>query len=144
MMRCKWMALIAVIALAMPLSARASGLFGCSNCGPGHGLFGGGFGHGGYGYGDGYGHGNHGCSHAGGNGGFGFFQRPFQAAPWYLYYPYDQHFQMPAPIGAPYFAPQAYANPAFNSYFPPAYGAPAPMPTAPVPAVPGTPIPAVK
>jgi hypothetical protein len=47
------------------------------------------------------------------------FQRPFQAAPWYLYYPYDQHFQMPAPINAPYYAPQAYGSPGLNPYFAP-------------------------
>ncbi len=136
MMRCKWILLAAVAALAIPVSARADGLFaGCKHCGGGHGgLYGGGYG------GGGYGGGNHGCAHAGGaRAGHGFFQPPFQAAPWYLYYPYDQHFQMPAPIGAPFFPPQAYAHPAMNTYFPP----PVP-PVAPIPAPAVVPIPAVK
>jgi hypothetical protein len=50
--------------------------------------------------------------------GHGFFQPPFQAAPWYLYWPYDSHFQLPAPISAPYYPPQAYGYPgAANPYF---------------------------
>ena len=109
-MRFKFVVLSAVIALALPLTACADGLFrGCNSCDGRIGLF----------------------HHAPppppqGHGGFGFFQPPFQAAPWYLYWPYDQHFQMPAPIGAPYFAPQAYANPMQNNYFPPAAAAPIP------------------
>jgi hypothetical protein len=49
--------------------------------------------------------------------GKGFFQPPFQAAPWYLYWPYDAHFQLPAPIGAPYYPPQGLGSP-WNPYFP--------------------------
>lgn len=48
--------------------------------------------------------------------GFGFFQPPFQAAPWYLYWPYDAHFQLPAPIGAPFQPPQHLGQP-WNPYF---------------------------
>jgi hypothetical protein len=48
--------------------------------------------------------------------GHGFFQPPFQAAPWYLYWPYDAHFQLPAPIGAPYYPPQNLNTP-WNPYF---------------------------
>ena len=29
----------------------------------------------------------------------------FQAAPWYLYFPYNAHFQTPAPIGGGYYPP---------------------------------------
>ena len=29
----------------------------------------------------------------------------FQAAPWYLYYPYNAHFQTPAPMFGAYYAP---------------------------------------
>jgi hypothetical protein len=165
MTRCKLIVLAAAAALALPMSARAEWLIrhGCTNCGTGgsggsaasggvvksgDGVYGG-FGKGGFGVDGGFGgkFGGHPCPKTAGgrNGkglglGLGFFQPPFQAAPWYLYYPYDQHFQMPAPIGAPYFAPQAFANPAMNTYFPPpAYGVP------PTPAVgPVTPIPAVK
>lgn len=64
--------------------------------------------------------------------GFGFMQPPFQASPWYLYWPYDQHFQTPAPIGAPHFAPQAYAHPSMNQYFGGGHGGALP-PGAPVP-----------
>jgi len=48
--------------------------------------------------------------------GHGFFQPPFQAAPWYLYWPYDAHFQLPAPIGAPFQPPQHLGQP-WNPYF---------------------------
>ena len=127
MMRVTFVLLSAVAALALPLSARAEGLLHhhCNSCGHGHGgLFGGHDGHGG--------HGGHGAPE--GHGGLGFFQPPFQAAPWYLYWPYDQHFQMPAPIGAPYYAPQAFAHPMQNTYFPPAATPVAPA-AVPIPAV---------
>jgi hypothetical protein len=62
-------------------------------------------------------------------GGFGFFQPPFQASPWYLYWPYDQHFQLPAPINSPYFAPQAYGHPGMHGHGPEAGHHP--MPPAP-------------
>ena len=44
----------------------------------------------------------------------------FQAAPWYLYFPYNAHFQMPAPLygdqmGGGYGAPQMGGG---NPYFP--------------------------
>jgi hypothetical protein len=56
----------------------------------------------------------------------GFFSRllgkqpmpAFQAAPWYLYYPYNAHFQTPAPIGGAFYAPPT-ANPyGANPFFP--------------------------
>ena len=31
----------------------------------------------------------------------------FQAAPWYLYWPYNNHFQTPAPLGGAYYGPPA-------------------------------------
>jgi hypothetical protein len=131
MMRWK-LAFVAI--LAMPLAASAEGhLFGKGDC-SGTGGFGAFGGMGGKGTGHGW-FGNHTCNNCTANGqwkGFGFFQPPFQAAPWYLYWPYDQHFQLPAPINAPYFAPQAYGNPAANPYFAPAVPPPAPTgPAAP-------------
>jgi len=124
MMRWK-LAIVAM--LALPLAASADGLLG-RGCGGGGCASGncGGFGHGIFA--------NQPCGRSAGDTGFkgfGFFQPPFQAAPWYLYWPYDQHFQMPAPINAPYFAPQAYGNPGNNPYF-------APAPTA-APRAPGAP-----
>ena len=56
--------------------------------------------------------------------GGGFFKKQplpaFQAAPWYLYFPYNAHFQMPAPLygdqmGGGYGAPQMGGG---NPYFP--------------------------
>ncbi|QEL18987.1 hypothetical protein [Limnoglobus roseus] len=41
-----------------------------------------------------------------------------QAAPWYLYWPYNAHFQTAAPLTGAYYAPPT-AAPA-NPYFPPA------------------------
>jgi hypothetical protein len=47
----------------------------------------------------------------------------FQAAPWYLYWPYNSHFMTPAPLfGAPSYGPPA-AGGMVNPYFP-AAGAP--------------------
>ncbi len=45
----------------------------------------------------------------------------FQAAPWYLYWPYNAHFQTPAPmISAPYYAPPGAGGGSYqiNPYFP--------------------------
>ena len=94
-----------------PPSFRQHGhLFGGHGGGAGMGGgMGGGFGGNGGGLGMGYGS---------PMAGHGLLQPPFQAAPWYLYWPYDAHFQMPAPINAPYYPPQAYGYPgAFNPYF---------------------------
>ncbi|OWK43829.1 hypothetical protein [Fimbriiglobus ruber] len=41
----------------------------------------------------------------------------FQAAPWYLYWPYDSHFQTPSPLTGPYYAPPASGG-LSNPYFP--------------------------
>src|SRR5262245_13425647 len=99
---------------------------GCANGNCGHGFGGGGGGIGGLferlcgGGGGCGGHGHDGHGGFGGNRppvdngplchGFGFCQPPFQAAPWYLYWPYDSHFQLPAPIGAPYYPPQQFGS----------------------------------
>jgi hypothetical protein len=40
-----------------------------------------------------------------------------QAAPWYLYWPYDGHFQTPAPVSAPPQLPPGYTLP-YNPYNP--------------------------
>lgn len=43
----------------------------------------------------------------------------FQAAPWYLYWPYNAHFMTPAPLaGAPFYAPPTAAGGLHNPYFP--------------------------
>lgn len=60
-----------------------------------------------------------------------FNNRPvptFQAAPWYLYWPYNAHFMTPAPLGAPFVPPPgvggAMMNPYFPSHAPHGYGYP--------------------
>ncbi len=45
----------------------------------------------------------------------------FQAAPWYLYWPYDAHFQMPAPLTGAFYGPPIGGNFPVNPYFAPAY-----------------------
>ena len=65
----------------------------------------------------------------------------YQAAPWYLYWPYDAHFQTPAPIQAPFNGPPIGGNFPVNPYFP-AHGGGGhygPMPGGPAPG--GFPIP---
>jgi hypothetical protein len=50
-----------------------------------------------------------------------FMKRPlpaFQAAPWYLYWPYNAHFQTPAPLTGPYYAPPYSGGALVNPYFP--------------------------
>jgi hypothetical protein len=63
-------------------------------------------------------------------------QPTFQAAPWYLYWPYDGHFQTPAPINAPIATPPVGGNFPVNPYFPaPAgYAGFGPIPGGPAPA----------
>ncbi len=47
-----------------------------------------------------------------------------QAGPWYLYFPYEAHFQLPAPVGYPFWpAPVTAASP--RDYFP--AGTPGPL-----------------
>ena len=123
MMRIKLIALAAAAVLALPMTASAFGLKGCSNCSGGGGgkLFGGGgcFNGNGLGKWAGKWEGkmkNQAPDPGPGKLGHGFFQPPFQAAPWYLYWPYDAHFQLPAPIGAPYYPPQNLNTP-WNPYF---------------------------
>jgi len=50
-----------------------------------------------------------------------FHRRPvptFQAAPWYLYWPYNAHFMTPAPIYGPYMPPPGVGGAMINPYFP--------------------------
>ncbi|QVL34497.1 hypothetical protein KIH39_11485 [Telmatocola sphagniphila] len=42
----------------------------------------------------------------------------FQAAPWYLYWPYDAHFQTPAPIYGAFYAPPQMGGFNAQPYFP--------------------------
>jgi len=51
----------------------------------------------------------------------------FQAAPWYLYWPYHQHFMTPAPMMGAYYGPPMGAG-MMNPYFPPAQVMPAQRP----------------
>ena len=104
----------AVVGLALSATADralAGGPKGCSNCGSG------GIG-------------------AGGPprtlfGGIGHKQLPaFQAAPWYLYWPYDGHFMTPAPVTGAFYGPPVSGNFPVNPYFPggaPGYGGPVPQ-----------------
>lgn len=57
----------------------------------------------------------------------------FQAAPWYLYWPYDGHFMTPAPIHGPFHAPPVGGNFPVNPYFPAPHGYYGPMPGGPAP-----------
>src|SRR5438128_1971133 len=58
----------------------------------------------------------------------------FQAAPWYLYWPYDAHFLTPAPVVAPFYAPPGPGNFPVNPYFPSPMGHYGPIPGGPAPA----------
>jgi hypothetical protein len=58
----------------------------------------------------------------------------FQAAPWYLYWPYDAHFLTPAPVRAPFYAPPGGGNFPVNPYFPAPAGYYGPIPGGPAPA----------
>jgi hypothetical protein len=58
----------------------------------------------------------------------------FQAAPWYLYWPYDAHFLTPAPVTGAFYGPPTPGNFPVNPYFPgPAYGHYGPIPGGPAP-----------
>ena len=59
----------------------------------------------------------------------------FQAAPWYLYWPYDAHFMTPAPVTGAFYGPPSPGNFPVNPYFPgPAYGyGYSPIPGGPAP-----------
>jgi len=63
----------------------------------------------------------------------------FQAAPWYLYWPYDGHFQMPPPGTAPSHRPPVAGNSRDNPYSRPRGGVYGPIPGGPPPA--GYPVP---
>jgi hypothetical protein len=59
----------------------------------------------------------------------------FQAAPWYLYWPYDGHFLTPAPVQGAFYGPPGPGNFPVNPYFPgPAMGGYGPIPGGPPPA----------
>jgi hypothetical protein len=65
----------------------------------------------------------------------------FQAAPWYLYWPYDAHFLTPAPVSGAFYGPPTPGNFPVNPYFPgPAFGSYGPIPGGPPP-MPGGPMP---
>ena len=54
----------------------------------------------------------------------------FQAAPWYLYFPYNAHFQTPAPMMCAFYAPPGGGMGGMvNPYFPAPQYAPTPMPS---------------
>lgn len=42
----------------------------------------------------------------------------YQAAPWYMYWPYDGHFLTPAPIQGAFYGPPVTGNFPVNPYFP--------------------------
>jgi hypothetical protein len=105
---------VALALLATADLARA-GDKGCAGCGHGGlgGLFGGGGGFGGGG-----------AAPRTMFGGHRNNQPAFQAAPWYNYWPYDAHFQTPAPVNGAFYGPPAPGNFPVNPYFPAAgYGA---------------------
>lgn len=53
----------------------------------------------------------------------------YQAAPWYLYWPYDAHFLTPAPVTGAFYGPPTPGNFPVNPYFPgPSYGHFGPIP----------------
>jgi hypothetical protein len=62
----------------------------------------------------------------------------YQAAPWYLYWPYDAHFMTPAPVYGQYFAPPTFGY-GGNAYFPMQH--PAYIPGSPINHYPMSPIP---
>jgi len=73
-----------------------------------------------------------------GNRGLFFRKHPvpaFQAAPWYSYWPYDQHFMTPSPLQGAYYAPPYAGGGMVNPYFPtpqpPAMAVPVPATTVP-------------
>jgi hypothetical protein len=75
------------------------------------------------------------CNARGGTHGAGG-KAAFQAAPWYLYWPYNAHFMTPAPLTGAYYAPPSTGAMLTSPYFPaqqPAQMAqPNAMPGAPV------------
>jgi hypothetical protein len=66
------------------------------------------------------------CQKNNGRGAHGY--PTFQAAPWYLYWPYNQHFMTPAPLMGAYYAPPSHGGTLVSPYFP------APQAAAPQPA----------
>ncbi|MBX9625205.1 MAG: hypothetical protein K2X82_15465 [Gemmataceae bacterium] len=57
----------------------------------------------------------------------------FQAAPWYLYWPYDGHFLTPAPVTGAFYGPPGAGNFPVNPYFPAPAGPYGPIPGGPPP-----------
>lgn len=137
----KWLIATAV-AVASLAGSEARAQSGCKDCG------GGGHGHvglPGHGFGGGasalptYGH-LSGMHRPGFGYGFGNQRRAglpvFQAAPWYLYWPYDGHFQTVAPMAyGAFYPPPAYTG---NPYLPGATGGY--VPGAPLPQFPVSPV----
>ncbi len=64
-------------------------------------------------------------------------QPVFQAAPWYLYWPYDAHFLTPAPVGGAFYGPPGPGNFPVNPYFPQPNAPHAPVPGGAAPYAPG-------
>lgn len=52
----------------------------------------------------------------------------FQAAPWYSYWPYMQHFQTPSPLQGAFYGPPYAGGGMVNPYFLGAYGPVVPVP----------------
>jgi hypothetical protein len=135
----KWL-IAAAVAVASLAGSEARAQHGCSNCGTGHGhghagLFSK-FGGGGHAL-PSYGHGA-GLHHGPGFGyGFGNTHRAslpvYMAAPWYLYWPYDGHFQTVAPMAyGAFYPPPAYTGNPFNPGGHAGYVPGAPLPQYPV------------
>ena len=105
----------AVAGLAVAASAAVAGAFekkGCATCGHGFG-----------GHKDkDHGHGYHPPTTLFG-GGHKNNLPTYQAAPWYLYWPYDAHFLTPAPVSGPFYGPPLTGNFPVNPYFPGPAGA---------------------
>jgi hypothetical protein len=136
----KWL-IAAAVAVASLAGSEARAQTGCSTCGHGHGL--------GHGLGHGFGGGGHSLpsyGHLAGlhtprfGYGFGNTHRAslpvYMAAPWYLYWPYDGHFQTVAPMAyGAFYPPPAYTG---NPYAPGGHAGY--VPGAPLPQFPVSPV----
>jgi hypothetical protein len=136
----KWL-IAAAVAVASLAGSEARAQTGCHDCGHGHGHS---LGHGLFSkfHGGGgsisptYGH-LAGLHHAGFGYGAGNTHRAklpvYMAAPWYLYWPYDGHFQTVAPMAyGAFYPPPAYTGNPFNPGAYHGYVPGAPLPQYPV------------
>jgi hypothetical protein len=67
-------------------------------------------------------HKHHGCSSCAGGGGYGGGHGDMSCtwgagAPWYLFWPYDAHFRMPAPTGYPFWPAPQTIQPGFGAHY---------------------------